>query len=206
VLDAAARSRSRHAGRRRVLRGRGERARESTRCSSGWRRSAPRRSTAATSCRRAAARSSTPPPSSRAPAPRSSCAAVATSSTITACTRRAHRSPTIPSDPRSSCGPTCLSCPEPGRAIAGVGRRDAPYDAGLPTVLRAYRGGEPLALDGAVITELNDQHAFVTADGPAPRRPPLPRHLAPVRRLRPLAHAARGRPGLHRDARDPDFF
>ena len=58
-----------------------------------------------------------------------------------------------------------LSCPEPGRAIAGVGRRDAPYDAGLPTVLRAYRGGEPVPLEGATVTELNDQHAFVTADG-----------------------------------------
>ena len=33
-----------------------------------------------------------------------------------------------------------LSCPEPGRAIAGVGRRDAPYDAGLPTVFRAFLG------------------------------------------------------------------
>jgi D-serine deaminase-like pyridoxal phosphate-dependent protein len=61
-----------------------------------------------------------------------------------------------------------LSCPEPGRAIAGVGRRDAPYDAGLPTVLRAYRGGEPLSLGDATVTELNDQHAFVTADGLRP--------------------------------------
>jgi D-serine deaminase-like pyridoxal phosphate-dependent protein len=61
-----------------------------------------------------------------------------------------------------------LSCPEPGSAIVGAGRRDAPYDAGLPTVLRAYRGGEPLALDGPMITELNDQHAFVTADGLEP--------------------------------------
>jgi len=61
-----------------------------------------------------------------------------------------------------------LSCPEPGRAIAGVGRRDAPYDAGLPTVLRAYRGGEPLELGEATVTELNDQHAFVTADGLRP--------------------------------------
>ncbi len=61
-----------------------------------------------------------------------------------------------------------LSCPEPGRAIAGVGRRDAPYDAGLPTVLRAYRAGEPLELAEATVTELNDQHAFVTADGLRP--------------------------------------
>jgi D-serine deaminase-like pyridoxal phosphate-dependent protein len=57
-----------------------------------------------------------------------------------------------------------LSCPEPGRAIAGVGRRDAPYDAGLPVVLRAYRGGERLELGAATVTELNDQHAFVTAE------------------------------------------
>ena len=58
-----------------------------------------------------------------------------------------------------------LSCPEPGRAILGVGRRDVPYDAGLPAVLRAYRGGEPLPLDTAAVTELNDQHAFVSASG-----------------------------------------
>ena len=55
-----------------------------------------------------------------------------------------------------------LSCPEPGRAIVGAGRRDAPYDAGLPTVLGAYRSGEPLALGSATVTELNDQHGFVT--------------------------------------------
>jgi D-serine deaminase-like pyridoxal phosphate-dependent protein len=61
-----------------------------------------------------------------------------------------------------------LSCPEPGRAIAGAGRRDAPYDAGLPRVLRAYRDGEPLELADATVTELNDQHAFVSADGLRP--------------------------------------
>jgi D-serine dehydratase len=54
-----------------------------------------------------------------------------------------------------------LSCPEPGRAIAGAGRRDAPYDAGLPVVLRSYRGGAPVELAAATVTELNDQHAFV---------------------------------------------
>ena len=64
-----------------------------------------------------------------------------------------------------------LSCPEPGRAIAGIGRRDAPYDAGLPTVLRAYRGGEPVTLDSATVTELNDQHAFVTAEPAGALRP-----------------------------------
>ena len=58
-----------------------------------------------------------------------------------------------------------LSCPEPGLAIVGAGRRDVPYDAGLPTVERAYRGGAPLPLERAVVTELNDQHAFVSAAG-----------------------------------------
>jgi D-serine dehydratase len=61
-----------------------------------------------------------------------------------------------------------LSCPEPGRAIIGVGRRDAPYDAGLPAVLRAYPQGagpaDPVALDAATVTELNDQHAFVSVE------------------------------------------
>ena len=61
-----------------------------------------------------------------------------------------------------------LSCPEPGLAIAGAGRRDAPIDAGLPVVLRAYRGGEELPLEGATVTELMDQHAFVSADGLRP--------------------------------------
>ena len=58
-----------------------------------------------------------------------------------------------------------LSCPEPGRAIIGAGRRDAPYDAGLPTVLRAYRrDADPIALDSAIVTELNDQHGFVSVE------------------------------------------
>ena len=35
-------------------------------------------------------------------------------------------------------------------------------------MLRAYRAGEPLVLAEATVTELNDQHAFVTADGLRP--------------------------------------
>jgi D-serine dehydratase len=46
-----------------------------------------------------------------------------------------------------------LSCPEPGLAIAGFGKRDAPYDLGLPVVRRP---------EAALTVEaLNDQHAFV---------------------------------------------
>jgi D-serine dehydratase len=45
-----------------------------------------------------------------------------------------------------------LSCPEPGLAIAGFGRRDAPYDSGLP-VVRSHRA--------VTVSALNDQHAFL---------------------------------------------
>jgi D-serine deaminase-like pyridoxal phosphate-dependent protein len=45
-----------------------------------------------------------------------------------------------------------LSCPEPGLAIAGFGKRDAPYDLGLPLV-RSHAGVR--------VDALNDQHAFL---------------------------------------------
>ena len=45
-----------------------------------------------------------------------------------------------------------LSCPEPGLAIAGFGKRDAPYDLGLP-VVRSHAG--------VVVESLNDQHAYL---------------------------------------------
>jgi D-serine dehydratase len=45
-----------------------------------------------------------------------------------------------------------LSCPEPGLAIAGFGKRDAPYDLGLPVV----RSHPNVRVDA-----LNDQHAFL---------------------------------------------
>lgn len=44
------------------------------------------------------------------------------------------------------------SCPEPGLAILGFGKRNASYDLGLPV---------PLDLPGCVVTALNDQHAFM---------------------------------------------
>jgi D-serine dehydratase len=45
-----------------------------------------------------------------------------------------------------------LSCPEPGLAIAGFGKREAPYDLGLPIVRRPA---------GVVVEALNDQHAYL---------------------------------------------
>ena len=49
-----------------------------------------------------------------------------------------------------------LSRPEPDLAIVGAGRRDAPFDAGLPV---------PLRVGGWETTELNDQHAFLRGGG-----------------------------------------
>jgi D-serine dehydratase len=50
-----------------------------------------------------------------------------------------------------------LSCPEPGLAIVGFGKRDAPYDLGLPIVRRPS--------GGLTVEALNDQHAFVRDPG-----------------------------------------
>jgi D-serine dehydratase len=52
-----------------------------------------------------------------------------------------------------------LSCPEPGLAIAGFGKRDAPYDLGLPVVRAVRRDGAAAA--GLTVAALNDQHAFI---------------------------------------------
>jgi len=61
------------------------------------------------------------------------------------------------------------SLPEPGRAIAGFGKRDASFDIDLPQPRWWFRPGlhdRPQALAGGIaVTGLNDQHAFV--DGAA---------------------------------------
>src|SRR4029078_7915787 len=49
-------------------------------------------------------------------------------------------------------GARVLSCPEARLAIAGFGKRDAPYALGLP-IVRSHPGVE--------VTALNDQHAFL---------------------------------------------
>ncbi len=59
-----------------------------------------------------------------------------------------------------------ISVPEPGRAIAAFGRRDAPFDAGLPVVLSRVAPGDqgrPVAMVGTV-TALNDQHAYIDTE------------------------------------------
>ena len=55
-----------------------------------------------------------------------------------------------------------LSRPEPELALVGMGKRDVPYDAGLPVPLKS-RGRDGLRnVRGAMdVVDLNDQHAYV---------------------------------------------
>ncbi len=56
-----------------------------------------------------------------------------------------------------------LSRPEPELAIIGFGKRDAPYDAGLPRARRIIRADldVPVAAGELEVLALNDQHAMV---------------------------------------------
>lgn len=57
---------------------------------------------------------------------------------------------------------TVISAPEPGFAVLDAGRRDLPFDQGLPEPqLRRRPDGTLSTLTGAHISELNDQHAFL---------------------------------------------
>jgi D-serine deaminase-like pyridoxal phosphate-dependent protein len=59
-----------------------------------------------------------------------------------------------------------LSRPEPELAIVGFGKRDVPYDLELPVPeLVRRRSGALEPLEGATVTALNDQHAFVDTGG-----------------------------------------
>jgi D-serine dehydratase len=54
------------------------------------------------------------------------------------------------------------SMPEPGLAFLSMGKRDIPYDSGLPVPLRRYRPGAGfLPVGTATIFATNDQHAYV---------------------------------------------
>ena len=60
-----------------------------------------------------------------------------------------------------------LSRPEPDLVILDAGRRDLPFDLGLPVPQRAVRrSGEvhPVDLGPAEVVQLNDQHAFVRVE------------------------------------------
>ena len=52
--------------------------------------------------------------------------------------------------------------PEPGLAFLSMGKRDVPYDAGLPVPTSRYRPGTGfLAVGSSVVIATNDQHAYV---------------------------------------------
>ena len=60
-----------------------------------------------------------------------------------------------------------LSVPEPGLALAGFGRRDCSFDAGLPVALhRLAEQGRVEPVSGIEVVDLNDQHAFLRCDAP----------------------------------------
>ncbi|MGG7507356.1 alanine racemase [Plantibacter sp. YIM 135249] len=58
---------------------------------------------------------------------------------------------------------TVVSRPEPGLALVDGGKRDFPFDEGLPEVqgFRRFGSADLEPLDGATITAMNDQHSFV---------------------------------------------
>ncbi len=56
------------------------------------------------------------------------------------------------------------STPEDNLLIAGMGKRDAPHDEGLPVpLLIRSRDGAVRPASGVTVTKLNDHHAYVTA-------------------------------------------
>jgi D-serine deaminase-like pyridoxal phosphate-dependent protein len=58
-----------------------------------------------------------------------------------------------------------VSRPEPDLAILDAGRRDAPFDEGLPVPERIRgRADDAAVLTGARVSALNDQHAFLRLD------------------------------------------
>lgn len=62
------------------------------------------------------------------------------------------------------------SVPEPGLAIVGMGKREAPYDAGLPVPLRIRKADGTIApADGMRVTDTNDHHAYVATGDASPR-------------------------------------
>jgi D-serine deaminase-like pyridoxal phosphate-dependent protein len=56
------------------------------------------------------------------------------------------------------------STPEPGMAIVGMGKRDAPFDEGLPVVHDIRRDGVVMPFSGLTVTRLNDQHTYLAVD------------------------------------------
>jgi len=60
------------------------------------------------------------------------------------------------------------SRPEPTLALLGAGRRDVPFDSGLPVPLWRRSRNATLEVLAAKVVELNDQHAFLRLSADAP--------------------------------------
>jgi D-serine deaminase-like pyridoxal phosphate-dependent protein len=70
-----------------------------------------------------------------------------------------------PLRPALRCLARVLSCPEPGRALLGAGKRDVAFDLDLPVPLMVRREGSNTPVEGrARVVELNDHHAFCDHD------------------------------------------
>jgi len=54
-----------------------------------------------------------------------------------------------------------ISNPEPDLVLLDVGKRDIPYDAGLPIVQKVFRAGELVDAPATEVFNTNDQHAYV---------------------------------------------
>ncbi|GAA1722721.1 amino acid deaminase [Isoptericola hypogeus] len=70
------------------------------------------------------------------------------------------------------------SQPEPGLALFDAGKRDLPFDEGLPRVQRRWprqdEDGVGLApVDGVTVTAVNDQHGFLRWDATGAKEPPV---------------------------------
>ena len=64
-----------------------------------------------------------------------------------------------------------ISVPEPGLALAGMGKRDAPFDEGLPVPREIRRAdGSSVPATGLEVTKLNDHHTYLSTTG-QPVRP-----------------------------------
>jgi len=59
-----------------------------------------------------------------------------------------------------------LSVPEPGLAILNVGRRDISCDQGMPVPLRVRRSGVTEPAAGLRLTNMDDQHGYLSITGP----------------------------------------
>ena len=66
-----------------------------------------------------------------------------------------------------------VSRPEPGLVLFDAGKRDLPFDEGLP-VAQLVRGGDSTVLAGSTVTALNDQHGFLRLAEPFAHADTLP--------------------------------